>query len=273
MDLSITISSCGSKFAPIVLQGDYTEQIQIAYSLGFKAVELHIKDPNAINQPLIFRAIKDTGIKVSTIGTGQAYVDEKISFSNPDAQIRRRAVQRIKDQIDFAKQLDAKIIVGTIKGPMPEDPSEKVIAKNRVVECLKECAKYAEKSNTILTLEAINRYETNYLNTAEQTVELINEVNSPVVGLHLDTFHMNIEETSINKTLKDYSRFLTHIHFADSNRWAPGIGHLDFRSIIATLTEIKYQGFLGIECLPKPNSLDAAKQALNFLNSILFGNH
>jgi sugar phosphate isomerase/epimerase len=268
MEISITITANGSKFSPIVFSGDYAQQIEIAGSLGFKAAELHIQDPNKINQAAIGAALQKSGMRVSTIGTGQAYVDEGLSFASPDAAIRERAVQRIKDQIKFAQRLKAKVIIGTIKGRMPENPEDQVTARKRVLDCFRECIAYAEKSETYLTLEAINRYETNFLNTAAETVALIDEVGSPLLGLHLDTFHMNIEEVSIEEALRKYARYLIHVHVADSNRWAPGMGHLDFAGIVKTLRAIDYQGFLGVECLPKPEPLLAAKQALAYLKSL-----
>lgn len=269
MDLSITVSMPGSKFAPIVLRGDYAEQIRVASHVGFKAIELHIPDPTKINQDSIFYTLEHTGLKVSTIGTGQAYVDERLSFSDPAAEVREKAVQRIKDQIEFAKKLDAKVIIGTIKGLMPENLSDREVAHERVIQSLRECSKYAEDLGTMLTLEAVNRYETNFLNTAEETAALIIEVNSPALRLHLDSFHMNIEEVSITQTIKTYGHLLTHVHLADSNRWAPGMGHIDFPAMIATFKEIGYQGYLAIECLPKPSSLIAAQQAYDYLSPLV----
>ncbi|HYH04318.1 MAG TPA: sugar phosphate isomerase/epimerase family protein, partial [Bacillota bacterium] len=221
------------------------------------------------NRKAIFEALQKAGIQVSTIGTGQAYVDEGLSFSSPDPVIRQQAVQRIKDQIQLAKELNAKVIIGTIKGKMPENPEDKVIARKWVVDCLRECTACAESFKTQLTLEAVNRYETNFLNTAQETVEFIEEVGSSAMGLHLDTFHMNIEEVSMEAALRTYAKYLIHVHVADSNRWAPGMGHLDFPGMVKTLREINYQGVLAVECLPKPEPLIAAKQALSYFRSII----
>jgi sugar phosphate isomerase/epimerase len=269
MELSLTISATGSRFAPIVFQGDYDQWILEAASIGFRAVELHIRDPKAIDQQSILRSLQRGGITVSTIGTGQAYVDDRIFFTSPDEQIRRAAVQRLKDQVDFAAQIGARVIVGTIKGPLPEPESERAVARTRAADCLRECAEYAEKSGISFTLEAINRYETNFLNTAEETCRFIQEVGSPMVGLHLDTFHMNIEEASIEETLRKHAGKLVHIHLADSNRWPPGMGHLDFRSVLVSLRETGYQGYLGIECLPRPDARSAAEQAFQYIGDLL----
>jgi len=262
INLSVTISSPGSKFAPIVLQGDYVTEIKNAKEIGYKAVELHIRDPKIINHPSIMQVIQKNNLAVSAIGTGQAYVDEKIYFTSEDKEIRRAAVQRIKDQIDLAAKLNAKVIIGTIKGLLPEDKNDRVIALERATTGLKECAEYAKYKKVNLVLEAINRYETNFLNTAKQTTEFIEKIDPSVIGLHLDTFHMNIEEKLIGEEIREYSSYLAYLHFADSNRLSPGLGHLNFSEIIMALKEVNYNGYIGIEVLPLPDAYSAAKQAL-----------
>ncbi|RPJ10109.1 MAG: sugar phosphate isomerase/epimerase [Deltaproteobacteria bacterium] len=269
MKVSLTISSPGPKTAPILFRGDYAERIAEAAAIGYRAVELHIRDPKTVDRFSIQRSVERTGVTVSTIGTGQAYGEDRIFFSSIDKEVRRAAVQRIKDQIDFASELGAKVIIGLIRGPLPELEQERAVARSRVIDCLKECADYAQKGNVQLPLEAINRYENNFLNTAEETDRFLRETGSSLLGLHLDTFHMNIEEVSIEAAIRKQAKGLIHMHLADSNRWTPGMGHLDFRSILSTLRDIGYHGYLGLECLPRPDAETAAAQALRYLEEIL----
>lgn len=266
---SITISSIGSKFSPIVLQGDYAAQINLASALGFKAVELHVRNPSEIHCRAISQAVEATGLVVSTIGTGQAYVDEDLYFTSEVPEIRRAAVQRIMDQIDFAKNFGAKVIIGTIKGPLPRGGNNVDAVRTMAINCLIECAEYAEKMGVGLALEAINRYETNFLNNASEVIELIKMVGSSAIGLHLDTFHMNIEEVSIEDALWRYKEHLVHVHVADSNRQGPGRGHVNFLNIVRCLKAAGYQGFLGVECLPLPDPSTAAESALGYLERLI----
>lgn len=265
MNLSVTISSPGSKFAPIILQGEYITQICKAKKIGYKAVELHIRDPKIIDYSSIMQVIKKNNLAVSAIGTGQAYVDDKISFTSIDKKIRSAAVQRIKNQIDLALKLNSKVIIGTIKGFLPEDKNGRLIAVERLTVCLRECTEYAKYKKVNLVLEAINRYEANFLNTAKQTVEFIEKIDPSVIGLHLDTYHMNIEEKLIGQVIKEYSSYLAYLHFSDSNRLVPGLGHINFSEIMLALKEINYNGYIGIEALPLPDSYSAAKQALSYI--------
>ncbi len=268
MKVSLTVSSAGSPKAPILFRGGYAESIVRAARIGYRAVELHIRDPKAVDQRAIFQTLEETGVEVSTIGTGQAYGEDRIFFTSPDGEIRRAAVQRIKDQIDFASRLGARVIIGLIKGPLPEGERERDLALANAVRCMRECAEAAEKASIQLVIEAINRYESNFLCTAEETEQFIGEVGSSVVGLHLDTFHMNIEEVSIEDAIRRHAGRLIHIHLADSNRRVPGMGHLNFHSILSALKEIGYQGYLGLECLPLPDAQKAAEHAFRHLGDM-----
>jgi sugar phosphate isomerase/epimerase len=269
MEMSLTISSPGPRSAPILFAGEFPEQIDRAAVIGFKAVELHIRDPKMVDHRSMLRALEKTGIAVSTIGTGRAYGEDKIFFTSPDNSVREAAVKRIKDQIDFALSVGAKVIIGLIRGPLPEGEAERAKARTYATDCFKECSDWAAKAKVQLAVEAINRYETNFLTTAEETDRWIREVDSETTGLHLDTFHMNIEEVSIEEAIRNHAKRLIHIHLADSNRWAPGMGHLNFESILRTLKETGYQGYLGLECLPVPNPQEAAEHSFHYLQKLL----
>jgi 5-keto-L-gluconate epimerase len=269
MKMSLTISSPGPKSAPILFTGDYAEQIDRAAAIGFGVVELHIRDPKRVDRQSIHRSLEKTGLEVSTIGTGRAYGEDRIFFTSSDKQVREAAVQRIKDQVDFASLVGANVIIGLIRGPLPEGEFERATARAYATECLKECTDYAQKTGVHFPIEAINRYETNFLTTAEETDRFIRGIDSEAVGLHLDTFHMNIEEVSIEETIKKHAERLIHIHFADSNRWAPGMGHLNFKSILSALRETGYPGYLGLECLPMPSAQNAAEYAFHYLEDLL----
>ncbi len=269
MKISLTISLPGPKWAPILFRGDYAECISQAAAIGYKAVELHIRDPKAVERHSILRSVEKTGITVSTIGTGQAYGEDRIFFASLDESVRKTAFRRIQDQIDFASEIGTKVIIGLIKGPLPEGEPDRAVAKAKATDSLRECAEYAGKLNVRLLLEAINRYETNFLNTAEEADQFLKQIGSTAIGLHLDTFHMNIEEVSIEGAIRKHAKRLMHMHLADSNRWAPGMGHLDFKSILSTLREAGYQGYLGLECLPMPDAQTAAEQAFQYLEALL----
>ncbi len=115
-------------------------------------------------------------------------------------------------------------------------------------------------------IEPLNRYEINFLNTIEEALEFLSSLGDDNIGILADSFHMNIEEASFYQSIIEAGDLLWHFHIADSNRWAPGFGHIDFGSIFRALRDTNYQGFVSAEILQKPNFLEAAKQTINYLN-------
>jgi D-psicose/D-tagatose/L-ribulose 3-epimerase len=116
-----------------------------------------------------------------------------------------------------------------------------------VVRNLKELAKYAEARGRQICIEPLNRFETDFLNTCEKGLQLIKAVGSKAVKLHLDTFHMNIEEKNQAAAIRKAGKFLGHFHACGSDRGTPGNDHIDWKSIAAALKGIGYRGDVVIE--------------------------
>lgn len=264
MKLSITIAKEAGENAPIVLRGSYTENIIKASKIGYDAVEIHVNDPKTLDIKEIQRACEQNNITVSTIGTGMGYTVDGLSFTDPDSNMRHKAVARILDHIDVAKKLDAKVIIGSMRGKVP-DTNEYDKYEGYALDCFRKVMEDAERQGVIITLEAINRYETNFINNVYQGLQFIDKVGSDNLKLHIDTFHMNIEEKDFKESIKMAGATLGHVHFADSNRWYPGAGHLDFKAIISVLKEINYSGAIAFECLPFPTQKEAAIKGLEYV--------
>ena len=121
---------------------------------------------------------------------------------------------------------------------------------NGTVEGLKEAGEYALKNNIRLTLEAWNRYETYLITKLDMALKMVNEVGLENVGVMGDTFHMNIEESNMGDAIRNVGKKLYYLHIADSNRAAPGRGHIDFEEIAQALKDIDYNGWISMELLP-----------------------
>ena len=111
-------------------------------------------------------------------------------------------------------------------------------------------------------------YETTLINQVAQGLELIETVGADNLGLLLDTFHMNIEEPSIEESICACGERIFHFHVADSNRWYPGAGHLDFRSILRSLLDTGYTGFISGEHRPDPAAEIAAQRGIDYLRAL-----
>ncbi|GAW94112.1 5-keto-L-gluconate epimerase [Calderihabitans maritimus] len=253
-----------TKFDALAFKEGLEEGIRKVATLGYDAVELAVRDPALVDLKGLVGLTRELGLPVVAIGTGQAYGDEGLSFTDPDESVRRKAVERIKRQVEFAANFGAQVIIGLIRGKrLPEVAEER--ARDWLLAALKECAGYAEQYGVCLTLEPINRYETNLINTIAEAMEIIDATGMSNIGILADTFHMNIEEPSMEESLRSCARYLTHLHVADSNRWVPGYGHIDFPSLIRLLRDIDYKGAVSAEILPKPDPKRCAEMTLDYM--------
>ncbi|HKX16404.1 MAG TPA: sugar phosphate isomerase/epimerase family protein [bacterium] len=260
MRLAYTISVSPTQFAAVAA-ADIQETIPALAGLGFDGVEMAVRDPSQVDLEGLAAAVERSGVTVPAVGTGQAYLEEGLSLTAPDEQVRVRAVARLLAQISVARRVGALLIVGLIHGPIPADTG-RAAAEERLLTGLGTAARAARTAGVRLMIEPINRYETNWLNTVDEVLDLIGRLGEDNVGVLPDTFHMNIEETDVPAALRRAGARVFHVHVADSNRRAPGWGHLDFGPVVRTLDDMGYAGFLSAEILPKPGLLDAAWQTI-----------
>ena len=174
-------------------------------------------------------------------------------------------MDRFKSIIDLAASLETNVIFGGVRGKLSSTESERLNQIECVMESLRDCDLYADRLGVSLLLEPINRYETNFINTAAQGLEFLDRTGTKATKLLLDAFHMNIEEVDITQTLLQTGNRLGYFHLVDSNRLSPGQGHIDFRHIFDTLHKINYQGPVSAEILPIPSDESAVIRTRNFL--------
>ncbi|GAG56213.1 unnamed protein product [marine sediment metagenome] len=270
MKKSIVVSTQPTKFSALAFKEDFEESIKKVAKLRFDGAELAVRNPKDLKVNDVINIIKENNLEVPAIGTGQAYGEEGLSFSDPDEVIRKMAVERINDQIVFASNFNAQVIIGLIRGKI-EEGVNRAEAEEWTIDCLRKCTEFAKEYDVRLTLEPVNRYESNFINTLNEGIEFIKRVGASNLGLLADTFHMNIEEISIYNSIIQAKDYISHVHFADSNRWAPGCGHLDFAKIVQTLKKIGYQGYVSAEILPLPDPDTAARITAETLNKLNIG--
>jgi sugar phosphate isomerase/epimerase len=136
------------------------------------------------------------------------------------------------------------------------------------VDAVHSYGEYALEQGVSLVIEPINRYETNYINTIQDALQFISDVDLDNFGVLPDTFHMNIEEASLAESLRAAGDRVHHVQFTDSNRLAAGRGHIDFRTLAAVLRDSGYSGYLSTETLPLPDSRTAARQAIELFRTL-----
>jgi sugar phosphate isomerase/epimerase len=266
----ISISPNKTSFSPLLFSGDLNKGLEYANKFGYDGVEISIGRPEQINLIELKPLLEKYNLQVYGIATGQIYYNDGNSLYSVQEKICLSTIKRLNSIIDVAKELHSMVIIGGVRGKLGQNMNSKQIKLG--IKALKEVAEYSNDKDVVILLEPINRYETDIINTLEEGREVISQINLPNLKLLADTFHMNIEEVSFKDSLIKVKDYLGYVHFADSNRLAPGWGHTNFAEIFKTLTKIKYSGPIGIEVLPKPNDYEAAKQGVRFLNK-LFDNY
>jgi sugar phosphate isomerase/epimerase len=267
--IALTATQSEGPGAPILIRGSASDAFALASQLGYDGVELHVHRPSQINRDEVKKLADTHGLGIPTLGTGMAATQEGLTFSDPDPEVRRRAVIRIKEHIALAAHLDSAVTIGSINGRLGNDPEKRSLRRDEALDCLRECSKAAAEAGVTILLEPLNRYECDYLNTQEEGVGVIRQIGMPSLKLLADTFHMNIEEADITASLRTAGSELRHVHLADSNRHAPGYGHLDVRGVLRVLREIGYEGYLSFEVLPVPTFRQAAEDAIHTVREIL----
>jgi sugar phosphate isomerase/epimerase len=269
MKLSIVLSTQAAAFEAVAFKGDFEANVAKIAGWGYDGVELAIRDPKLVDADELLRVVTVYGLVVPAIGTGQAWGEEGLSFTDPDPAVRKAAIERTISHIPFTARTGAVIIIGLLRGIVKPGVSQ-AQAMDWLVGALRECCAEARPHSVRIALEPICRYETSLVNNAEQGLELLERIGADNMGLLLDTFHMNIEDASIEGSIHACGERIFHFHVADSNRWHPGAGHLDFRSILGALDETGYQGFVSGEFMPLPNADTAAQKGIAYLRE-LFG--
>ncbi|MDA1274743.1 MAG: sugar phosphate isomerase/epimerase [Verrucomicrobia bacterium] len=214
---------------------------------GFDTVEIPVEDPSHIDPARVKADLDKSGLVCGTV----------CACMGPDRDLRGNATQQrtglsyMKELIDQMVVLDCPKLIGPVYSAVGR--ADAVPAKEQkqqwstVVKNLKDLCKYAEKKGKLVCLEPLNRFETDFINTCDQGLKMIRDVGSPALKLHLDTFHMNIEEKNQAKAIRKAGKLLGHFHACGSDRGTPGSDHIDWKSIASALKGIGYKGDVVIE--------------------------
>jgi sugar phosphate isomerase/epimerase len=251
-----------------LLNGTFEEKAAKAAKLGYDGIELMVRDPAGLDWPQVKTTLEQAGLEVPQVVTGELFGADGLCLVTADEDLRARAEARTRSVIDLAAYLGAMVNIGRLRGQLKflgdvADPW--AIA----VERLRQVIDYAAARGVKITMEPINRYETDFVKSAEEGMRLVNDLACDNFGLMLDLFHMNIEDASIEAGLRHAGDRLWHVHIADSNRRYPGSGHLNFDSIFATLQAMGYQGYISAEIFPLPDADTAAQKTIEFLKTYI----
>lgn len=246
---------------PFVFWDGLADGFARAAALGFDAVEIFPSSADDVRVDEVRRLCDQHRLSVAAVGTGAGWVKHKLRLTDPDAGVRRQAREFIGQIIDVAGSLGAPAILGSMQGRW-EGAVSREQAVAWLAEALEELGPRAAGFGVPFLYEFLNRYETNLFTRIGDSVEFLRTLRTTNVKLLCDLFHMNIEEANLADALRVAGPLVGHVHFADSNRRAIGLGHTDMGPIMAALRDVGYSGYLSAEIFPFPDSQAAAAQTI-----------
>ena len=262
MRSAITVSLVPeTKSGPFVFSEGLADACAQAGELGFDAVEIFPPAAAALEPRTLTALLERHHLAVAAVGTGAGWVVRKLSLTHGDPAIRAQAKGFVRTIIDAAGQFRAPAIIGSMQGRWDADTSRDQ-ALRYLAEALGELGDDAARHGVPLLYEPLNRYETNLFNRLGDTAAWLRSLPVKNVRLLADLFHMNIEEASTAQALREAGELVGHVHFADSNRRAIGMGQTVVEPIIAALQAVRFDGYLSAEIFPLPDPLAAAKQTI-----------
>lgn len=264
MKLAVAIAGKDAILSAFVVWRGFEESIRKASVYGYQGVELALKTAEDVNPEILSGWLDKWGMEVSCISTGQVFAALGLYFTHPDIEARKKVVGVFSGLIHLAKDFGKMVNVGRARGFI-DDIRQPEKSERLFIDTAKRICDIAAAAGVDIVLEPVNRYEINFINSVDEGASLIAKAGCTNLGLMPDIFHMNIEDVKIGDTIAANAGLIRYIHFADSNRLAPGQGHLDFNDVFRGLQASGYDGWASIEILPKPDPDTAARQAAEFI--------
>ncbi len=241
---------------------DSTKWFKTFKKWGFDTVEIAVNDPGDFDPAHVKAELDKVGLACGSV-CGCFGPDRDLRGA-PEAQ--RNSIDYVKKCIDLMVVLDCPSFIGPTYSAVGRiggaEPAEYKKQWATVVRNLKTVCAYAQKKGKQLCIEPLNRFETDFINTAEQALKMVKDVGSPALKVHLDTFHMNIEEKCQGEAIRKVGRLLGHFHACGSDRGTPGNDHINWDCIAQGLKAARYNGDVVIESFTKDVKIIAKAAAI-----------
>jgi len=228
--------------------------------IGFEGVEIPLMELDVIDVDKTKKELERYGITA----LGSMGLPQNLDITSSDAATRERGVEHMKRSIEVISELGGDSINGVVYtawGKITGKPRTEEEWKYSV-DSLKKICQYAKKYGIILGIEPVNRFETYFINTAADAMKLAKDVGEPNIKVHLDTFHMNIEEKNFYQPIKDTGSMLWHMHCCENDRSIAGTGHVDWDGVFRALSEINYNRWIVVESFTQDMEKIAASTAI-----------
>ena len=212
---------------------------------GFDGIEVALFRPANFATADIHRGIKENDLECTICGV----LPKDLSVISDDSSTRRETFSHMKDCVKTAAEVGAGIIAGPLYSPVGYLPGRRRTSDEwkRAVDFYQQLGPVLDSYNVEIGIEPLNRFETYFLNTAEDAVALCEAIGHPKVGILFDTFHANIEEKRLGDAFRKVGPYLKHVHACENDRGTPGTGHIAWNDVFEALRAVKYDRWLTIE--------------------------
>lgn len=251
-------------YAPVAELADLDRRMGRIAALGYAGVELTVSHPMPYPVEDIIALTQKHGLPVVSLLSGWSYPNEGLCLSSPRAEVRQAAVNRLIEYAGIAARLGAVLVVGLLQGLRSDEPDESK-ANDRIAAGLRLAADAAVQSGATIVLEPVNHLQVGFNHTAAAACAMVERVGSPGLSYMLDTIHLNIEERSILKTIRDHGGRIRHFHLCETNGGQFGTGNLDFPAVLQALDEVGYSHFASVKIYRHVDWEEAARTAIDFL--------
>ena len=250
------------------------EQLRFLRRCGFSGMELRLTLADADLPAYLSslqEAVEQTGMRICSLITpdttfSRAFDGREAMETKLASLIRNLRIAGPLGAVSlFCPEYRAQQPLPLWAPPPPMTDAERAL----LVELLSRAADVADQVGGVVVIEALNRYETHLVHRLESATELCQAVNSPRVGILADFYHMNLEEAHLDQSIAAAGKWIRHVQLADSNRYLPGQGHMDYRPGFRALVEIGYSHFLALECRAQGSLDEALPRCVQFLQNDL----
>lgn len=223
---------------------EITPILRVVADLGFDGVEVSLLGMTDEKARALSRAVRDHGLEV-TCSDGLA-PDKDITSADPE--VRAAGLAYLRWAIATTAKIGSRGLAGVVYAPWGVyDPAHKAVRAERSAQTFAALDADLSAHDVTLGIEAINRFETDLVNTAAEAADLARASGSAHVGALLDTFHLNIEEKDIGAAITGAADQLVHFHVSDNDRGVPGSGHVPWAEVARALEEIGYDNWIVAE--------------------------
>ena len=267
MKTSVVVADGTFPTATAPLLGQVDTVFRQAAALGYDAVSITVNHPKDVNVDEILSAMKTYGVAVSGLATGRICGADGYSISSAEEENRLEAVERILGHIDICAKLNAKLIIGTVRGRIQVAGNWNTY-ETQFRKSMDEILTHAESKCVKVMLEAMSELDGDTYQTMEQAGECVRSFHSPALQLQIDTMHLAYNKEDFYHDILKYGDLLGQVDISNPDRMVPDGSKFDFPLLIQALKEVNFDGYLLSEFRAAPPE-NAAKVGLEYIKSLM----